>query len=405
MNEKPRKALPAPERAHLHLGYMRLNDSAPLVMAQELGLYRKYGLDVTLHREVSWANIRDKIIAGAFDACHMLAPLPLITTLGAAGIRAPMITGLVLSLNGNGITVSSALWEAMCAASPVELVPDNARDSAHALRAALGRRPNLLQAPFATVNPFSTHTLLLRLWLRAAGLDPDRDVRIIVLPPEQMADSLAQGIVEGFCVGEPWNSVAVEYGAGVLATTGFAVWNNAPEKVLGVLEDWHRRHPATHLRLRLAIMEASQWLADMDNRPEAVEVLARAGHLDLPARYLKPSLCGELALDRKRGTHRQTNFHVFSQYHAGFPWRSHADLLLRQCSSVLGRSLDEEKLAALAQQCYRTDLYREAARLLDWPVPQQDYKREGEHEAPWELDRGIELGSDLVLGEFQDARA
>ncbi len=398
MTGKPRKTLPAPEKSHLHLGYMRLNDSAPLIMAQELGLYEKYGLEVSLHREVSWANIRDKIIAGALDACQMLAPLPLITTLGGAGIRAPMITGLIMSLNGNCITVGNALWERMQAASENELVPSDARGSASALQRAMQLEPGLLDAPLATVNQFSTHTLLLRMWLQAAGADPDRDLRIIVLPPEQMVDSLAQGVIAGFCVGEPWNSIAVEHGAGVLAATGFSVWNNAPEKVLGVLEDWHRRHPSTHLRLRLALMESCQWLADMDNRPRVIETLARPEYLGLPASYLAHSLKGDFNPGRRRNPYHQENFHVFARHNAGFPWRSHAKLLLRQCGALLGREISDEKLVSLAQQCYRTDLYREAARILDLPVPEQDYKREGEHREPWELEAGIEVGSDLMLG-------
>lgn len=395
MSAIAKKVLPAPESSHLNIAYMRLSDCAPLVMAKELGLYEKYGLDVSLHREVSWANIRDKLIAGSFDACQMLAPLPLITTMGGAGIRAPMITGLVMSLNGNAITVSRALWQRLCDVAGRALAPGDARGSAMALRKLLDS--DGLAAPLATVNLFSTHTLLLRMWLQAGGIDPDRDLRIIVLPPEQMVDSLAQGVIDGFSVGEPWNSIAVECGSGVLATTGFSVWNNAPEKVLGVLEEWHQRHPGTHLRLRLAIMEACQWLANMDNRPRTIATLAKKEYLDLPAHYLQPSLSGELTLGRGRDSLYQQDFHVFACYNAGFPWRSHADYILRQSSSILGVGVDEERLAALAQQCYRTDLYREAARLLDLPVPSQDYKREGQHEQPWQLDDDVILGSDLML--------
>ncbi len=398
MIEPNRRILAPAEKEHLKVGYMRLSDSAPLIMALELGLYEKYGLQVELSREVSWANIRDKVIAGALDACQMLAPLPLITTLGGAGIRAPMITGLVLSLNGNGITVGGALWESMQAAAGHNLDPEDARASADALRLALSRDPELIYAPFATVNQFSTHTLLLRLWLQAAGVNPDRDLQIIVLPPEQMVDSLAQGVIAGYCVGEPWNSIAVEHGAGVLAATGFSVWNNAPEKVLGVLESWHSLYPATHLRLRLALMEACQWLAEMENRPQVIEILSSPQYLGLPASYLAHSLKGDITPERQRHPYQQQNFHVFFRHSAGFPWRSHAKLLLQLCNALLGREISDEKLASLAQQCYRTDLYREAARVLGIPSPEQDYKREGEHQAPWELETGVEIGSDLMLG-------
>ena len=210
MNQITSNKLPPAERSDLSLGYMRLSDSAPIIIAQELGLYADYGLNVSLHREVSWANIRDKMIAGSFDACQMLAPMGMATTLGVAGIRAPIISGLVLSLNGNGITLSSSLWQRLQLDSAANTYDPLV--TAQALKAEMDKTDH--QLTFASVHNFSTHTLILRQWLELAGIDPDIDARIIVLPPEQMVDSLAQGVIDGFCVGEPWNSIAVEYGAG-----------------------------------------------------------------------------------------------------------------------------------------------------------------------------------------------
>jgi len=397
MNKINPKALPVAEKQHLNLGYMRLSDSAPLIVAQELGIYAKYGLDVTLHREVSWANIRDKLIAGSFDAVQMLAPMPLVITLGATGIRAPIVTGLVLSLNGNGITLAPPLWERMTELSEQPLDTRDPLATANAFATALREKGNKQALTLATVHLFSTHTLLLRMWLKAGGIDPDRDVRIIVLPPEQMMDSLAQGVIDGFCVGEPWNSIAVAYGVGILASTGFDVWNNAPEKVLGVHEAWHTRNPGTHLRLRLALMEACQWLADMDNREPTIEMLSRKEYLDLPANHLRPSLTGHISQGRGATPRLQPNFHVFSRYNAGFPWRSQAEFILHQCEPLLGKVFDANRIASITQQCFRTDLYREAARLLDLPAPEKDYKTEGSHAQPFHFSENIELGSDLIL--------
>ena len=396
MNIKISKNLPSAELDHLNVGYMRLTDSAPLIVAQHLGLYEKFGLNLTLHREVSWANIRDKTIAGTFDACQMLAPMPLVTTLGAAGIRAPMITGLVLSLNGNGVTVSSSLWNKMNQCTDSEQPINSALASAQALRSVLDKSSESALT-FATVHSFSSHTLLLRKWLLAGGIDPETEVRIIVLPPEQMVDSLAQGVIDGFCVGAPWNSIAVEYGVGIMATSGFEIWNNAPEKVLGVLESWHTRNPSTHLRLRLALMAACEWLSDMDNRKASVDILSLPEYLDLPGDYLRPSLTGEIIHDRSKIPQNQSNFHVFSSYHAGFPWRSQAEFMLEQFTPQLGKPVDSEKLASLAQQCFRTDLYREAATRAGLDFPEQDYKPEGVHASPWKLSDKIELGSDLMV--------
>ncbi|MGB0449559.1 MAG: CmpA/NrtA family ABC transporter substrate-binding protein [Porticoccaceae bacterium] len=396
MNIEISKNLPTAELDHLNLGYMRLTDSAPLIVAQDIGLYEKFGLNVSLHREVSWANIRDKTIAGTFDACQMLAPMPLVTTMGAAGIRAPMITGLVLSLNGNGVTVSSSLWSKMNESANPDQPLNDALATAQSLRAVLDKTQGGALT-FATVHSFSSHTLLLRKWLVAGGIDPDTEVRIIVLPPEQMVDSLAQGVIDGFCVGAPWNTIAVEYGVGIMATTGYEIWNNAPEKVLGVLESWHSRNPSTHLRLRLAMMAACEWLTDMDNRKAAVEILSRPEYLDLPADYLRPSMTGEIIHDRSKAAQSQSNFHVFSSFQAGFPWRSQAESMLEQFTPLLGKPVDSDKLASLAQQCFRSDLYREAATRAGLNYPEQDSKPEGIHAEPWMLNDKIELGSDLMV--------
>lgn len=391
---KPLHLAPA-EKTVLRLGFLRLTDSAPLIMAQELGLYRKYGLEVELQRDVSWANVRDKLVSGILDAAQMLAPLPLATALGVGGLRADMITALVLSLNGNAITVSPAL------ALEIASRGGDPRESARSTACALGHylratapRPELT---FATVHAFSCHTFQLRLWLRAGGIDPERDVRIIVLPPEQMVDSLARGVIDGYCVGEPWNSVAVQYGVGSVQATGYQVWNNAPEKVLGVTAQWHQHHPTSHLRLRLALMEASSWLARPDNRATAAAVLSRREHLDLPAAQLLPALSGQFIFAKGQAAGDLPQFLLFERYQAGFPWRSHGEWLLQQTGTLLGKTLPEEKIKALVQQTFRTDLYREAARHLGLASPGSDYRSLNCHDSPWEVEPGIELGADRML--------
>lgn len=371
MNSISLGKLPPCEHSDLNIGYMRLSDSAPIIVAQELGYYEKYGLNIALHREVSWANIRDKMITGTFDACQMLAPMVLATTLGVAGIRAPIINGLVLSLNGNAITLAAPLWDKMTAEAPIENYQPEKTSTA--LKQVID---NSSDGPFtfATVHNFSTHTLLLRKWFELGGIDPDRDVRIIVLPPEQMVDSLAQGVIDGFCVGEPWNSIAVEYGAGVMASTGIEIWNGAPEKVLAVSEAWHVRNPGSHLRLRLALMEACSWLSDMDNREQAIEILSLPDYLDLSKEYLRPSLAGQIFHQKTQPAFEQSDFHVFDHLNAGFPWRSDAEAMIRQFSPLIGKTISQESSRSLVQRCCRTDLYREAAQLLGIECPSVDYR-------------------------------
>lgn len=385
------RQLPPPEKSELALGYMRLSDSAPLVLARHLGLFERYGLQVELCREVSWANLRDKLVVGKLDAAQLLAPLPMMSTLGAGGLRANLITGLSLSLNGNAITLAKIHCEALNVAQGRDALA-----SARRLKALITQRKEKMT--LATVHAFSMHTLLLRLWLQAGGIDLEKDVHLIVLPPEQMCDSLARGIIDGFCVGEPWNTVAVQQGIGGVVATGYDIWNNAPEKVLGVTEHWHDIYPSTHLRLRLSLMEACRELRDPEQRSKAAEILSRPEYLDLPVKTLLPSLTGEFCFAKHQSPDVMPDFHVFSRYTAGFPWRSHAEWMLRNSVALLGKPIDAADCRALAQRCYRTDLYREAARYLDLPSPNQDYKEEGKHSTKWVTEPDVEMGPDLMIG-------
>jgi ABC-type nitrate/sulfonate/bicarbonate transport system substrate-binding protein len=279
---------------------------------------------------------------------------------------------LVLSLNGNGLTLSTSLWDRMVAKESFENYEP--RETAKALKQVIDQNPDTALT-FATVHNFSTHTMLLRKWFEMGGIDADRDVRIIVLPPEQMVDSLAQGVIDGFCVGEPWNSIAVEYGAGVMASSGIKIWSGAPEKVLAVSEAWHVRNPGTHLRLRLALMEACNWLSKMSNREEAIEILSRPDYLDLSKEYLRPSLSGQIFHQRACPPIEQSDFHVFDHLNAGFPWRSDAEQMIDQAAPLLGKPLSKESTKSLIQRCCRTDLYREAAQILGIDCPSVDYRK------------------------------
>ncbi|MCB1705468.1 MAG: ABC transporter substrate-binding protein [Halioglobus sp.] len=389
------RRLPPAEKNRVNLGYLRLTDSAPVIMARELGLYASYDLDVELQREVSWANLRDKLVTGVIDAGQMLAPLPLSTSLGLGGLRADVITGLALSLNGNAITLSPSLSAAIGALGGD--AETSARSTAEALGSWLRARGDSEQLTLASAHSFSCHTFLLQMWLRAGGIDPQRDVRIIVLPPEQMVDSLSRGSIDGFCVGEPWNSIAVQYGVGAVQASGYQIWNNGIEKVLGVLASWHQHYPATHLRLRLALLESCQWLADPANRDEAARILAMPEYLDTPVSQVAPSLTGQFVYSKGRAPVAMPHFHVFGRFQAGFPWRSDGEWLLQQTGALVGKTLSAERIKSLVQQTYRTDLYREAARHLQLPSPSGDYKPANRHGEVWELEPGIELGPDLSL--------
>lgn len=387
------------EKPAISVGFIPLTDCAPLVVAKENGYFDKYGLEVNLSKETSWANIRDKVAIGVLDAAQMLAPMPLALSLGLGPIQRSVITALTLDLNGNAITVSNDLYTRMCEADPDAM---SARPtSAHALKkvieanAAAGCEP----LRFAMVFPLSTHNYQLRYWMAAAGIDPDRDVRLEVVPPPQMVSQLRAGRIDGYCVGEPWGQLAVKEGLGHVVITSYEVWNNGPEKVLGVTEEWAAQHPNTHQALIMALLEACLWLDQPENRREVVDMLARGVYVNAPAEVVKMSLTGSIRYARNQFPQTVPDFNVFHRYAANFPWRSHAMWFMTQMLRW-GQWDEAADLREVAAAVYRPDVYRAAAGALGLTSPGVDYKREGTHDANWPLrqsEQPLELGADVFL--------
>ena len=195
------------EQTDIRLGFIPLNDAAPLIVAKVKGLFDAEGLDVALSREASWANIRDKVSVGLLDGAHMLGPMPIASSLGLSGPATPMIAPFSLNLNGSAVTVSKALAEAMRAADPEGMArrPRTARPLRAVIEARRASGEALLT--FAVVFPFSMHNYELRYWLAEAGIDPDKDLRLVITPPPRMAANLASGAIDGFCVGAPFDPV------------------------------------------------------------------------------------------------------------------------------------------------------------------------------------------------------
>jgi nitrate/nitrite transport system substrate-binding protein len=249
------------------------------------------------------------------------------------------------------------------------------------------------------VFPFSQHNYLLRYWLAAAGIHPDRDLRLIVIPPPQMGAALAAGTIDGFCSGGPWNQAAVQAHAGEVIVTGYEIWNNAPEKVFGVSETWAQENPNTHLALVCAMIEASQWLENSANLSEAAHLLAAPNYVGVSSDLLEPSLRGKWRYCADQPAVDIPDYHVFHRYAANFPWISHGIWILTQMCRW-GQIPMRTDFAEIAQAIYRPDLYRAAAGVLGVTVPPSDFKHEGSHGAPWTLD-GFTRGAD----RFFDGRA
>jgi two-component system, oxyanion-binding sensor len=259
----------------LRVGFVPLSDCAPIVMAQELNLFAKYGLKVQLSREIGWASLRDKICYGQLDAAHALAPMAVALTLGLGVPATPSLTGLVLNLEGNGITLAKRFW------------PGDAPDEA-----ALGQRIQDSPAPLLFGIPFlfSAHHFLLRRWLHGLGLVPDRVARFVVVPPPQMPSHLRAGNLDGYCVGEPWNRLATLSNIGWLAATSAQLDPGHPEKVLLLRRDFAEGRSEEHVALIAALLDACSFCQAPENALEIAQVLARPNYVNTSVVSLQDAL-------------------------------------------------------------------------------------------------------------------
>ncbi len=381
------------EKKRLQIGIIPLVDAAPIIVARDKGFFERHGLHVDISVEASWASIRDKVVAGMLDGAQMLAPMPLAATLGVDGIGTPMLTALSLNLNGNSIAVSEGVYRAM------KLTRREPVSAGRALKALLehdridGRKPRV----FAHVFPFSTHHYELRYWLAASGIDPDRDLRLEVVPPQLVVQHLRDGRIDGFCAGAPWGAVAELAGVGQRIVNTHQIWNNSPEKVFGVTREWADAHPRTHRALVAALIEACRWLDEAEHRPEAAQLLIDAGALDAPPATIRTALDMPVPGDPFFGPGL-----VFYRNAATFPWVSHAIWFIRQMQRW-GQVAESVDAAAVAAEVYRADIYRDAAGPLGIPLPDTDHKDEGVHAQDWSLPCS---GGTLAMGSdrfFDDA--
>ncbi|HSI00194.1 MAG TPA: CmpA/NrtA family ABC transporter substrate-binding protein [Reyranella sp.] len=359
-----------PERPKLKVGFIPIIDCAPVVLAEELGAFERQGLEVEVRREVSWANVRDKLALGVLDASHMLAPLPLAVTLGLSSVSVPLVNVMTLQVNGNALTLSQSLWREMEQAAPDLVASGHAALVAKALAAVVRKRAaaGAPQVVLASVFSHSAQNYMVRLWLASGGIDPDRDVRMVVVPPPHTVAHLSGGAIDGYCVGEPWNQRAAVLGIGRIALVGPDIWKGMPEKVLGTTEAWAEKNPGTLKALIKALLEACRWLDEPDNRAEAARLLSSPRYLNTPAEVLARTL-------------DLPDFHIFHRNHANFPWRSHADWFLKQMVRW-GQAAPSIDIAATSDRVYRTDLYRAAAAEMGIACPERDRLPPGAHGEP-----------------------
>jgi NitT/TauT family transport system ATP-binding protein len=359
-------------RHQITAGFVPLLDSALLVVAREKGFAEAEAIELTLVRERSWASIRDRLAVSQFDVAHILGPMPIACNLGLSAPAREMIVPMALGLGGNAVTVSGELWQAMAGEGAT---PDlDARANGAALKRVIAARSGE-PLRFGVVHPYSGHNYELRYWLAASGIDPDRDIEILVLPPPDMGDALAEGLIDGYCAGEPWNSFGVLKRGGHLATIKAAIWKSSPEKVLGVNARWAEANPDALAALLAVLYKASVWCGKPENREELARLLAQPAYVGRDADLLMPALTGEMAIGG--GIVKSiADFFVPNAKAATFPWKSHALWFYTQMVRW-GQISDSAERRRIAAGTYRPDIYRAALRSLGIAMPSASSKVEG----------------------------
>jgi len=341
----------------LRIGFIPLADAAALIIAADKGFAAKAGLSLDLVREVSWSNVRDKLNIGLFDAAHLLAPVAIASSLGIGHLKMPLLVPFVLGANGNAITVSPALHSALILAADGGDVSDP-KISARALARVVGERRRRGADPltFGMTFPFSCHNYLLRFWMAAGGVDPDEDIRLVVLPPPYMVDSLSSRQVDGFCVGAPWNSVAVDLGIGQVLHFGTDIFAKAPEKVLAVRAAWSANRDDVVRRLVGALHNAADFINDPDNLDEVVALLAAPQRIGVAPEIIARTFEGRLRVAPGNSFRSDPDYILIGRKGAARPELADAAWLYAQMVRWDQAPLSAELLAA-AKACFRPDLY------------------------------------------------
>ncbi|KJH72757.1 ABC transporter ATP-binding/substrate-binding protein [Aliterella atlantica] len=337
------------EKVNLELGFIPLTDCAPLVVAKEKGFFEKYGLtEVTLSREPSWKEIAKGVGTGRLDAAQMVAGMPLALTLGAGGkTPIPVVSAMNLSRNGNAITFSKKLY-----IEGVRTLAD--------FKAAIAQTPDKIHT-LGMVHPASMHNLLLRYWLASGGIDPDKDVSLTVIPPPQMVSNLKAGNIDGYCVGEPWNSRAVYEDLGFVMATDLEIWAGHPEKVLGVTEEWANKYPQTHLALVKALLEACEYCDDRRNRDEIIELLCRPEYVGTAPEYTRPGFIDPYNRGDGSEPEQLFSFNQFYVNKTNYPDRAEKLWIMTQLARWGLVPFPKNWVEILGRVC-RPDIFGEAAR-------------------------------------------
>jgi nitrate/nitrite transport system substrate-binding protein len=348
----------------IHIGFIPLTDCAPIIMAKELGLFEKYGVNVEVTKEASWANVRDKILTGELDAAHCLFSMPFSVYTGVGGKEgSEMRIAMVLSNNGQAITLSKDFCGKVGFKQTNKIAP--------VVAAKLKAEK---EVTFAMTFPGGTHDIWLRYWLAAAGVS-QKTSKIITIPPPQMVANMKVGNMDGYCVGEPWNGVAVKQGVGFTEIASQDIWKHHPEKALVVNKEFSETRREDLKNVMKAVMEACKWLDNRANRKKAAEIIGKQSYVNAPADVIEARLMGDYNLGCDQGTQIYTDNYML--FHRGgetnFPRKAHAIWFMAQYMRF-DYLKEAPNFKLIADRIIMQDLYKEVATSMKIKIPDDDMK-------------------------------
>lgn len=357
-------ALPKPETTKAILGFIALTDSAPLIVAKEKGFFAKYGMpDVEVVKQASWGTTRDNLVLGSegngIDGAHILTPMPYLISTGKVtqnNVPTPMYILARLNLDSQCISVSNeyAALKVGLDAAPFKVALEKKKASGKAIKAAM-------------TFPGGTHDLWIRYWLAAGGIDPDKDIETIVVPPPQMVANMKVGTMDCFCVGEPWNEQLVNQKIGYTAITTGELWNKHPEKSFAMRAAWVDKYPQATKALLMAVQEAQMWCDVMANREELAKIVAQRQWFNAPYTDVIDRLKGKFDYGTGKVVENSPHFMKFWNDFASYPFQSHELWFLYE-NARWGKFTGKEDFKALIAKVNREDLWREAAKELKVPA-------------------------------------
>jgi len=353
LNNRVSWASDAPETPDLKLGIIALTDCSPIVIAHEKGLFKKYGINATVSKGASWAAIRDGLTNGDIQATHMLIGMPIASTMGLLGSpKKPMVIPWMMNRNGQSITLKTEL-KGKVQADPKVLKPF-----------VMDAKSKGAPLTFAMTFPPGTHAMWMRYWLGAGGINPDKDVALVVIPPAQMVANMKVGKMDGFCVGEPWNARAIADGIGYTAINTQDIWKDHPEKVCAFTAEFADKNPKTVKAVCKALHEASVWLDDMKNRPEQAQIVSKATYINCPPELILGRMQGHY--DYGDGRKKEDpNYMIFSSRNCNYPQPKFAMWWLTQFRRW-GMVPTAPDYAGVAKEVMRGDIYEEAMKEIGY---------------------------------------